>query len=441
MKKILCCFTAVVFFSLLPIHGQEEPQNRWPPETVLEESAHGHRLVRFRHGADPSWGYAADQSDVFALYHPTEGVGPHPLCVMFHSAGGGIEESLYSAFKPDGCDVYHVPDHFYSLHLDCREHAPADWWWGGRNPLKPMDDPDNIGKGGRSLTPVEKRVMAVVRWVIAQNDIDPNRVYLCGNSMGGSGTLGIGLCHGDVFAAVKANVPAGVLHVADRLGFLSETSPTSPAENSSPTEGVPRLIPDPPICVDYSAPNDDWSIGHEILFEGMKARKYPLLAYWGNFGHANAHVEINKVNDLIDSFDWLSVRKNEAYPVFTDATSDSPLPWPDRQNASAPGQVNAFFRWTVFDDSPAKFEIGLRLTDAEELGSILFRPPAESTADVSIRRLQRFKADSGDRIDWSFAGRSGSVQADENGLITIPRLSVTQVPAILTLTKTAKSAP
>ena len=37
-----------------------------------------------------------------------------------------------------------------------------------------------------------------------------------------------------------------------------------------------------------------------------------------------------KVNDLINSFDWLSVKKNEAYPVFTDASTNDPLPWPDQ---------------------------------------------------------------------------------------------------------------
>ena len=53
----------------------------------------------------------------------------------------------------------------------------------------------------RALVPTEKRIIGTVQWVIEQYGIDPDRVYLCGNSMGGSGALGIGLRHGDLFAA------------------------------------------------------------------------------------------------------------------------------------------------------------------------------------------------------------------------------------------------
>ena len=393
----------------------------WTPERVSAEMAHGHLLEKFTAPSDPAWGYSEPRSDIFALYHPTEGFGPHPLCVMFHSAGGGIDESLYSAFKPDGCDVYHMPDTFYSLHLDCLTHKDDDWWWGGLNPR--LDIPENKRNSGFDLQPVEKRVMAAIGWVLENYDIDPNRVYLCGNSMGGSGTLGIGLRHGDIFAAIKANVPAGVLHAANRIGLPPYEIPA----------GV--KIPDPPICIDYSGTDDDWSIGHDLLYTGMAAKKYAIIGYWGNFGHENSHEKINKVNDLIDTIDWTSIRKNEAYPVFTGASSDSPLPWPEQEKAVQPGQVNAYFRWTVYTDTPDRFEIALRLTDAEELGSAIFTPPAESTADLSLRRLQQFNVVPGSEIHWNYAGEEGTVTADAEGLVTIPALKITTVPALLTLSR------
>ncbi|MGI5832667.1 MAG: hypothetical protein ACOX6D_09105 [Thermoguttaceae bacterium] len=417
MKKVLAAFT--VFFSLLIVSAA----SAWTPERVSSETAYGHLLEKFVAVADPAWGYAENRTDIFAIYHPTEGVGPHPLCVMFHSAGGGIDESLYSAFKPDGCDVYHVPDNFYSLHLDCLSHKADDWWWGGVNPLHPADDPVNLRNSGFDLQPVERRVLATICWVLANYDIDPNRVYLCGNSMGGSGTLGIGLRHGELFAAIKANVPAGILHAANRIGLPPFEIPA----------GV--KIPDPPICIDYSAPNDQWSTGHELLYAGMGAKKYALIGYWGNFGHANSHAEINEFNDLIDTIDWTSIRKNEAYPVFTGADCDSPLPWPDRENATEPGQVNAYFRWTVYADTPNRFEIALRLTDSEELNSKIFTPPTEATADVSLRRLQMFRIAPGEAVDWEFAGTSGTVIADKDGLITIPNLKIETVPAVLSLSR------
>ena len=74
--------------------------------------------------------------------------------------------------------------------------------------------------------------------------------------------------------------------------------------------------------------------------------------YWGPFGHANNHENIMKVNDLINSFDWLSVKKNESYPVFTDASTNDPLPWPNQLTDKKAGQINAFFRWKNVRDTP-----------------------------------------------------------------------------------------
>ena len=44
---------------------------------------------------------------------------------------------------------------------------------------------------------------------------------------------------------------AGIGHVAERLCFPPKSIP----------EGM--TLPDPPICLDYSAQNDDWSLGHD----------------------------------------------------------------------------------------------------------------------------------------------------------------------------------
>src|SRR5262249_44375468 len=155
------------------------------------------------------------------------------------------------------------------------------------------------GHAGPDVGPTEKRVIDTVKWVVRQYKLDENRVYLCGNSMGGSGALGIGMRHGDVFAAVKANVPAAVKHVSTRMYF---------PPGNLPGKGK---FPDPPVVIDSSAPNDGWSRGHDAFAEAMKARRYALVMYWGPFGHANNHESIKRANDLIDTFDWLAVRKDE----------------------------------------------------------------------------------------------------------------------------------
>ena len=265
----------------------------WPPEKQKESEFTGRKLEVFQHGSRKEWGYAEPQRDTFLVLHPKQARANAPLYVVLHSAGHDVHSCLACTTKVGNHDIYHSPQDFFALYLDCRANK-GDWWWG-------------INKyPGPEVSPTEKRVMDTVKWVIKQYGIDENRVYLCGNSMGGSGTLGIGMRHGDVFAAIKANVPAEVKHVSSRMYF--------------PPRKVPAnvTIPDPPIVIDYSAQNDGWSRGHDAFVKAMNERKYALIMYWGPFGHANNHENILKVNDLINSFDWLSVKKNEPYPVFTD---------------------------------------------------------------------------------------------------------------------------
>ncbi len=411
----------------------------WTPQRTKAEIFNGRMTEWFSHDSMPEWGAAnPDQKDTYIVVHPKDETANtaknRPLYVVFHSAGHSAQTALECTQTPGNHDIYHVPDGFFGLFIDCYANRDTDWWWGGLRADETVDD-GNRAKASGELQPVEKRIEATIRRVMTDYSIDPNRVYGCGNSMGGSGVLGFGLRHGDIFAAIKANVPAGVKHAAARMYFpfdLTSDSDATVADMPIP-EGV--ILADPPICVDYSGTNDQWSDGHEVLFAGMESRHYPLIAYWGNFGHENNHDKIKKVNDLIDTFDWLAVRRNEAYPVFTNASSDSEIPWPERESASEPGQVNAFFRWNNLTDMPENFQTSLFLIDAQTLGSILFTAPTEATADVSLRRLQQFSILPNEEICWTFGEQTGIICADTTGVITIPTLNITTQPQTLTLSK------
>ncbi|MCA9059434.1 MAG: prolyl oligopeptidase family serine peptidase, partial [Planctomycetaceae bacterium] len=387
------------------------PSAEWTPEKQSESEFTGRKLDTYHHGTKPSWGYTEPQRDTFLVLHPKQPRDNAPLYVVLHSAGHDVHSCLECTKTVGNHDIYHAPDDFFALYLDCRANK-GDWWWG-------------IEKyKGSEVSPTEKRVMDTIQWVMKQYGIDENRVYLCGNSMGGSGTLGLGVRHGDVFAAVKANVPAGVEHVSSRMHFSSEEAPAD------------VMFPDPPVVIDYSAQNDRWSKGHDEFTRAMNARRYPLFMYWGPFGHANNHANILKVNDLINSLDWLNIRKNEAYPVFTNGSSNDELPWPDHTDSSQSGQINGFFRWSNVKETDDSVEMTIQLISPTEL-TTSFRIPTESTADISVRRLQSMKVAPRSRWNWSFGAASGTVRADTTGCITIPRLKVTRDPVDLLI----KSSP
>jgi len=372
----------------------------------------------FQHGVRPQWGYHAPQQDMFVLIHPKHERKNAPLYVVLHSAGHDVIQCVKHTRNIGDHDIYRSPDDFYALYLDCRRNQ-GDWWWGGMH----LNDANLTRKNsGGDPTPVERRVMDTVRWVIEKYGIDPDRVYLCGISMGGSGTLGIGMRNGDVFAAIKASIPAGIEHVSQRMYF--------------PPQAVPEnvTIPDPPIAIDDSAQNDGWSTGHERFVKAMNDRKYAIIFYWGPFGHADNHLLIEKVNDLAGSFDWLNVKRNEAYPVFTNAAGNNKLPWPDGLKIAAAGQVNAFFRWKCLSDTKDRLEMSLFLVSPAQVKTA-FEIPKEATADVSLRRIQSGPVAPGETFQWTFGREKGEGQADAGGVITVPGLKITARPTMLTVAR------
>ena len=375
----------------------------------------GRKLELFSAPSCPAWGYAEPQTDSFAVIHPekTAAGARYPLYVVFHSAGHDLYSALACTWQAHNHDIYKTPSGMFGLYLDCRRNEAQDWWWGG-NSAKGAVRP---GRDGLDLQPVEHRVMDTIAWVMKHYPIDPERVYAVGNSMGGSGALGIAMRRGDVFAAVAVNVPAGCAHIADRLGF----------DGTPPSD-----LPEPPVLVDYSAQNDAWSAGHERLYRGMRARRYALIGYFGCFGHENDHEKIRAVNDLFDAFDITTLRRSDPYPAFTNATTDDPIPWGEGGEIlhDRPGQVNAFFRWAEAAETENSASLTLRLVSAAECKTRVALP-REATADLTLRRLSRFRVAAGEHLFYEYGDRRGSVVADRDGHITLPAVSVTVTPTVL----------
>jgi hypothetical protein len=66
--------------------------------------------------------------------------------------------------------------------------------------------------------------------------------------------------------------------------------------------------------------------------------------------------------------------------------------------------------------------------------------PAEATVDVTFRRVQRFAVVPGQSYEWRLAAgarelQTGRVTATADGLITVPRVRLTDAAAILTVSR------
>lgn len=363
-------------------------------------------------------------NDVYLFVrHPATPPAPGekaPLLVGLHWMGGDpLSCAVQAATKPG---IYNAPKDFYVFYADSL--GDSGWWGGAMGWRGGSDEPVKVAPPQPQA--VEKRLLAEIEWIKNHYPIDENRIYLAGNSMGGSGALGIGLPHGELFAAVKVSVPAGVEHALARMYFKPLAVP----------EGT-RLA-DPPICVDYSSPNDRWSGRHEVLYENMRERRYALIGFWGPWFHMADDKTVLAHNDLVHAFDWFSIRRDEAYPVFTHATSDDTPPWPGHfadNDYRERGQVNGFFRWKAVKDEAEGFALSLYLVDPQALDSKHFTPPAEATADVTVRRIQHFAVAPGEKVKWRFGGATGEVEADADGKVTVPGLNITRAATALQFSK------
>jgi len=433
----------------------------WPPalddKNTTTRTPDGRTIERFVHGARAEWEYPASASgewnyppaqetgapqqnhNSFYLVAPKEPRPQTPLCVVLHSANRTAYDYLGFGCldrKIDGGDdpstvMTKAPEDFYALYLNSTNAE----WWGWKQTRA------NSLKSLNVATPAERRVFDTIEWVAARYNVDRNRIYLCGVSMGGCGSLGLGMPHGDIFAAVRVTVPAGTEYVAYRMGGFPESPAGAPAAGHDAwlKQISGAGLADPPVVVDFSAQNDNWSKTQPALLQAAQAGRFPLVLGWGPFRHTTFGSSIAKfpLCEIALAFPWLEIRRNEAYPVFTHASTDQRSPWlGSPSDFDESGQINAWFRWKSLNDTPASFSMQLWLAHP----TVTHPPPMPeaATADLTLRRLQQFRVNPGASYDWqlSRAGKpvaSGRITPDAANLLTIPQVSISTVPAELSL--------
>ncbi|HEY3330874.1 MAG TPA: hypothetical protein VGK19_12675 [Capsulimonadaceae bacterium] len=433
----------------------------WPPTidaaNSVTQAVDGRTIERYVHGARPTWGYpetaAAEwipapgqesgptqqNHNSFYVVMPKTPRENAPLMVVLHSANRTAYDYMgYECLdrRVDKGDdpataMTNYPSDFYGLYLNSTNSE----WWGWSQARA------NIGKQVSPSPPAELRVMDTIDWIASRYKIDRDRIYLCGVSMGGCGTLGIGLHHGDVFAAIRAEVPAGTGYANYSMGGFAP----SPAPTAGPEDRAAWLkrasaagLPDPPVLVDFSSQSDTWATTQPALVQAAEYGRLPLVLCWGTFGHTTFSSPIARTpqGEIALAFPWLEIRKNEAYPVFSRASCNDRSPWldapADYDNA---GQSNAYLRWKSDLDTPSKFAMQLWLAHPQ-IKNAPFTMPDSATADVTVRRFQQFKTRDRGTYNWKFVRdnkvvASGRISPDATKLLTIPRLPITTLPAAL----------
>ena len=325
----------------------------------------------------------------------------------------------------------------------------------------PIKAPDNI------VNYTEQRILRMVAELI-QNPpgpiIDPNRIYVYGHSMGGSGALALALRYPNVFAAAYASKPMTNYATSGDGGYGLHWRFELGNKWGDPDLNLPVLIAGPQSWADHLAPYQglgvwDWQNHQATLQKRLLTTTVPLgivhdlgdttiewstqgepiyqaletsQQVWGglvfsNTGHQDLSFQglpltLAALGTNSKPFMNFQVQRNESVPGMGNNSDNISLP------PKQPGGYHQNLRWSAswdtWDGPPIDetnyWQMSLQSTNDQT-----------QTLDITPRRLQNFIIKPGQVFSW--ANRlipnnrllaQGIITADEKAQITLSQINI-----------------
>lgn len=423
---------------------------------------------------------------VFAVFLPQGGAppGPYPAVVCLH--GGGPQGSYWS-YAPNSIqykNTGNVPVDGITIAFDDRLYLstngmlnndrPSNWfgWHTQLNPLNAFNAPPNAIVVPYTL----RRLMWTLDWLVdfPAYDINPDRMAVMGNSMGGTGTLLLSRWKPERFSAATAFVPPH--YTPETGGRLFGTSATNLLTTETGPDGTPLRVNDffdpatriSPLSRDfcltriYRGRCDDaaeWGNQHLQLYNELNDSGLGAHLYWDNRDHtASDWTTDNPANNCPDIGQWVSpvmtercsaayqsrFSSNQSYPGFFNDDQQPSLPGrqPELGNGDAAdgdawGTWGGYYDWDVNSivDSTHKWECTIFLA-GQSAASVDNYPGDSASCDVTIRKPGLFLPEPGTELYWQLLSlpgnqvlQSGATQPDPSGVVSVNGLTLFKDPA------------
>jgi hypothetical protein len=447
------------------------------PQIVNQNQLSDHTRITLSQSTDrylDSDGYAGRTFDArITVPNDADANNRYPVRVLLHGFGG----APFTGGSADQVRIY--------------PHDPSNSYWWGYSDQLPGGQPTS----GTVPNYTQRRVLHLVEWVLRNYPgADPERVYLIGGSMGGAGAKALGLLYAHHFAFVYAawsqTVPRN--HRPARLATLSALWGT-PGDNLPDVSGmgnwdrgdITRLLRDNPgarqqfIFAKHSKDDATIHFGAAVVasdltqlsfYRALEQEHIGHYAVWDEGGHFFSDPVLgpgwwdNGFEPMLDPTSYL--QRNLAFVAFSRSSlnrdpgdgSNGMQSWDASAgyagsvgvagdtgwNGELAGALNRQLRWdaSAIVDELDRFEIPIWALDG--MGG---DPPAAGypttgdqldgslpvTVDGTVRRAQRFICLPGETIRWTLGADSGVVEANADGSVTVPALSLSATPTTLRL--------
>ena len=329
--------------------------------------------------------------------------------------------------------------------LVASNQIPYDWWMSyheGLGTWKAWDE-------GVTRDFTVKRLLSFVDWVASRWEVDRERVFVTGASMGGSGASMIAVRYPKRFTFALSSV--GVHDAANSPQFTGSYERVCGDVGSSilHESGMPtfdyldnahllRLNPgrDVPF-ISFTNGKNDSGIGWPQAAGFVKAlqeTRQPHLFTWGQSGHGQRVYAPTPTGGGDNAMPILDVQLARSVPAFTQCSLDDDIGNGDPADGGPEGQINLYLRWETNGvvDEEGLYEVTVYLIESA--------PKNECTVNITPRRCQRFKPAPGAKFAWTNSPRelaesgiapegnlrSDEVTADEWGLVTLKQVRVSK---------------
>ncbi|MCS6991079.1 MAG: alpha/beta hydrolase [Chitinophagales bacterium] len=353
-----------------------------------------------------------------------------------------LEGLQKNAIKGNGLDPFDTLSNCIILSLDdwipypdgYHEEAGKSTGWVGYHTGYDIYVSDNpIPTSGVVMAYTQHRIIHTIEWARNYLPVDTTKVFLVGVSTGGLGAL--------ITAALVPEKITGVYAIAHPTALKSGDGWHQQLWGTASTN-LKTNVPDMSNLNDSlrifdlmnikklfmknyhrSLPHiwcvhgkQDATVGWSdkpSFYDTAQLYKMPAVFFWDRRKHNGDEAKWLDTETLIP---YQQLALNVAYPAFSNCSVNGNPGNGKKNDGDAFGTINGLLAWSEVSETKCSFSVKLYLKDYVVGGQLQANQPTSCSADVTLRRLQAFKAQPGRTIYWYNYDASGNLV--QSGTIT-----------------------